>query len=226
MATTKIKVPEFDSANKPYEMYVKEVKFWLKLTKVDKKEQAVLLAYNLPDNDTSGIKEKLFLELDLDELASEEGVKKYLEYMDAIFLKDDLSKTFEDYVKFDEYKRPVDVNIVSYINEFEKLYNYIKKEDCKLPQAVLAFKLLKSAEISHQDRLLVLTGINYAEKDTLFNQAKISLKKFAGEQAGGVCSSSSSIKLEPAFNGDTADCVTNLEHTLNAYGFFKRPGKR
>ena len=109
MATTKIKVPEFDSVNKTYEMYVKEVKFWLKLTKVAKEEQAVLLAYNLPDNDPSGIKEKLFLELDLDTLSTDDGVKEYLEYMDAIFLKDDLTKTYEDYVEFDSYKRPVDV---------------------------------------------------------------------------------------------------------------------
>ena len=97
---------------------------------------------------------------------------KHLAYMNEIFLKDDLTKTFEDYVKFDEYTRPSDVKIVPYINEFEKLYNYIKKEDCKLPRAVLAFNLLKSAGISHQDRLLVLiTGINYAQKTTLFNQA-------------------------------------------------------
>ena len=227
MATTKVKVPVFDSVNKPYEMYSKEVNFWLTLVskgnKVDKSEQAVLLAYNLPDNDPSGIKEKLFLELDLSVLASEDGVTKYMEYMDNIFLKDDLSKTFEDYVTFDEYKRPAEVNIVSYINEFEKLYNRIKKEDCKLPQAVLAFKLLKSAEISQNDRLLVLTGIDYSKKTTLFDQAKVSLKKFAGEQAGGVRNVSAAIKLEPVFNAET---VANLEHTLNAFGFYKKPEKR
>ena len=229
MATTKIKVPEFDSVNKTYEMYVKEVKFWLKLTKVAKEEQAVLLAYNLPDNDPSGIKEKLFLELDLDTLSTDDGVKEYLEYMDAIFLKDDLTKTYEDYVEFDSYKRPVDVKIVAFINEFEKRYNRIKKDDCKLPEAILAFKLLDAANISHQDRLFVLTGVDYTKKTTLFNQTKIALKKYAGEQAGGVSnagSSGPSIKLEPVFNAFASNDIANLEHTLNAYGFFKKSDKK
>ena len=33
--------------------------------------------------------------------------------------------------------------------------------------------------------MLVLTGMDYGQKDTLFEQAKESLKKFKGEQAGG-----------------------------------------
>ena len=127
MASTKLKVPLFDSVNKPYEMYVKEIKFWQKLSKVEKQEQGVLLAYNLPDNDPSGIKEKLFLELDLDVLSAQDGVDNFLKYMNDIFLKDDLTKTYEDYVKFDSYKREIDTTIVGYINEFEKRYNAIKK---------------------------------------------------------------------------------------------------
>ena len=86
-STTKIKVPQFDSVNKPYEMYVKEIKFWQKLSKVDKQEQAVLLAYNLPDNDPSGIKEKLFLELELDTLSADDGIDKFLKYMNDIFFE-------------------------------------------------------------------------------------------------------------------------------------------
>ena len=93
-STTKVKVPQFDSVNKSYEFYVKEIKYWQKLSKLEKGEQAVLLAYNLPDDDPSGIKEKLFLELDLDVLSADNGVEKFLEYMDGIFLKDDLTKTY------------------------------------------------------------------------------------------------------------------------------------
>ena len=114
-STTKVKVPQFDSVNKSYEFYVKEIKYWQKLSKSEKGEQAVLLTYNLPDDDPSGIKEKLFLELDLDVLSADNGVKKFLEYMDGIFLKDDLTKTYEAYVKFDTYKRDNDTTIVGYI---------------------------------------------------------------------------------------------------------------
>ena len=181
MSSTKIKIPVFDSENKTYEMYVKEIKFWQKISKVDEKEQGVLLAYNLRDADPSGIKEKLFLELDLDVLAADDGVKKFLEYMDGIFLKDDLTKAYEDYVNFDMYRRESGATIVAYINGFEKRYNAMKGTDCKLPQAVLSFKLLDCAGISKQDRMFVLTGIDYSKKDTLFTQAKSALRKYVGE---------------------------------------------
>ena len=226
-STTKVKVPIFDSVNKPYEMYVKEIKFWQKLSKVDKKEQAVLLAYNLPDEDPSGIKEKLFLELDLDELCADEGVATFLAYMNDIFLKDDLTKAYEDYVKFDTFRRENGTTIVAYINDFEKRYNAIKTDDCKLPQAILSFKLLDCAGISKQDRLFVLTGIDYSQKTTLFTQAKTALKKYAGEQVGGSSSDLiQSIKIEPTFNAVSTDEISHLEHTLNSHGFYRKKDKR
>ena len=51
------------------------------------------------------------------------------------------------------------------------------------PPAVLAFKLLDASKITHRDRQLVLTAVNYMEKETLFNQMKASLRTFHGEQS-------------------------------------------
>ena len=48
MASVKIKVPKFDSVNKPYVRYIQETEFWKVVSKIDKKEQAVMLAYELP----------------------------------------------------------------------------------------------------------------------------------------------------------------------------------
>ena len=70
-----------------------------------------------------------------------------------------------------------------YILEFEKLYNRISQKDMTLPPPVLAFKLLDSAKLSHHDRQLALTGVDYSQKNTLFTQMKNSLHKFHGEQA-------------------------------------------
>lgn len=58
----------------------------------------------------------------------------------------------------------------------------------KLPAEILAFKLLRRANISKEETMIVLTGMNYDEKATLYEQAKRSLIKFKGE----VCDSSSS----------------------------------
>ena len=62
-------------------------------------------------------------------------------------------------------------------------YNRIKQKEMGLPQAVLAFKLLDTNKITHRDRQLVLTAVNYMEKETLFDQMKSSLRKFHGEQS-------------------------------------------
>ena len=79
-----------------------------------------------------------------------------------------------------------------------------------LPAAVLAFKLLDASKIPNRDRQLVLTGVNYTERDTLFEQMKTSLKKFHGEQSTSLSSSShgteSNIKIEP--KSDDSYCTS------------------
>ena len=80
MATIKLKVPEFDSVNKAYRMYVKEIQFWKSISKLDEKEKAVVLAYQLPDDDPSGVKEKLFELL----LKQKESYEKELEIIEKV----------------------------------------------------------------------------------------------------------------------------------------------
>ena len=75
MATVKVKVPIFDSVNKPYDRYLQEIELWKIVCKVDKKEQAVLLAYELPENDPSGIRDKILNELPTSELNCDDGLK-------------------------------------------------------------------------------------------------------------------------------------------------------
>ena len=82
-----------------------------------------------------------------------------------------------------------------------------------LPPEILAFKLLRKANITKEEKLLVLTGMNYEIKTTLYEEAKKSLKKYKGSD-GESCTSGSSIKIEPAF------LVAN-EEALLAAGYTK-----
>ena len=84
-----------------------------------------------------------------------------------------------------------------------------------LPSEILAFKLLRKANISKEEIMLVLTGMNYSNKETLYDEAKQSLKKFKGDKAEGSANSSTSIKLEPAF-------LAEHEETLLAAGYIKQ----
>ena len=85
-----------------------------------------------------------------------------------------------------------------------------------LPAQILAFKLLRKANISKEERLLVLTGMNYDSKSTLYEEAKKSLKKFKGNDRN-LNSNIPRIKLESAF-------LTANEEALLAAGYSKTHG--
>ena len=52
-----------------------------------------------------------------------------------------------------------------------------------LPSEILAFKLLRKAIISKEEKVLVLTGINFSNKKTLYEEAKKVLKRFKADFA-------------------------------------------
>ena len=66
--------------------------------------------------------------------------------MKSLFAKDINQAAIIAYDKFEMFKRPANINIVDFINEFERLYNNIKKHDIELPTGVLAYRLLKSED--------------------------------------------------------------------------------
>ena len=56
----------------------------------------------------------------------------------TLFPKDTIQAVFLTY-KFESFKRPVDMNIVDFIDEFERLYNNIKKYETELPTGVMDY---------------------------------------------------------------------------------------
>ena len=220
---TKVKVPQFDSVNKTYSRYVQEIEFWKVVSKVDKKEQGVILAYELPESDPSGMRDKLFHELPLDQLNCDDGVDNFISYMDNIFKKDDQTQAYEDCVQFDSYRRGKGVKIQDFFMEFDKLYNIAAKRDMRLPNTVLAFKLLDAAQLSKNDRMFVLTGIDFNHKESMYTQTKDALKKFAGQQIQKESTEIDDLKVEPIF---TASQLSNpssaLEESLASFGFHRK----
>ena len=59
--------PEF-SSKKSYDQYVEELKAWCKVKDLTKDKQGVAVALSLPESDSSGIRNKVFRELTLDDL--------------------------------------------------------------------------------------------------------------------------------------------------------------
>ena len=98
---------------------------------------------------------------------------------------------------------------------FDSKYYKIEKKNMTIPPEILAFKLLRKANITKEEKQLVLTGMNNENKPTLYDEAKRSLKKFFGEGGHMKSELNQSIKLEPAF-------FAGNEEALWAAGYVKR----
>ena len=86
-------------------------------------------------------------------------------------------------MNFDRYRRGSSDTMENYILEFEKFYNKTKTFKMELPERVLAFKLIEDSGLKHNERLFVLTTVNYTEQSTLFLQMKNALKNYFGQQS-------------------------------------------
>lgn len=216
----KIVNPPSFTKTKGYERYKQEILAWSSVTDLAKDKRGVVVALSLPENDESGIRERVFDEVDIAELQTNDGLSKLIAFMDKVLGKDDLADSLEKYEDFEEYQRSKDQTVAEFITKFDQKYKKIDKLDMKLPSPVLAFKLLKKANISKAEKMLVLSGMNYEQKSNLYEQAKASLLKFKGEQGGGIeagvaSGMSAAIKLEPAW-------LAENEEALWTAGFARR----
>ena len=206
MATVRIDPPVFNSS-KNYERYKIELLAWREVTTLSKVKQGIAIALTLPD-DESSVREKVFDELSIADLKSEDGLDKLIAFLDKILGKDDLEDILEKFEDFEDFRRG-DENTSDYIAKFDQKYSRIKKKGLKLPSEILAFKLLKRANLSKEEKLLVLTGMDYTQKDTLYDQAKKSLKKFKCDVPGAsaIPDGAPAIKLEPAFLAENEEAL-------------------
>ena len=159
--------------------------------------------------------------MELEKLNCEDGVKNFTKYMVKLFKKDDQTQAYEDYVQFDYFRRSQGMKIQDFLMEFDKLYNIGVKRDMKLPATVLAFKLLDAAKLTKQERMFVLTGIDFSNKDTMYDQAKNALKKFSGQQVVTAVHGTEDIKIEPTFTATQhAEPTPEIEESLASIGFY------
>ena len=101
---------------------------------------------------------------------------------------------FEAYDTFERYQRPVDIGITEYINTFERLYQKAKNFKLELPDGVLAYRLLRSANLSDTHVQLARATL----PSLTYNNMQQQLKKIFSD--GSVQSSSlASVKIEPTY---------------------------
>ena len=178
--TITIKPPVYNN-KKNYERYKQELLAWKEITDLDATKQAIAVALSLPEEDDTQIRDKVFDQLPLEDLKKENGFSVLVTFLDEHLGKDDLSDSIEKFYDFENYERVDRQTINNFIANYDMKYRKIEKKNIKLPSEILAFKLIQKSKINHMEKLLVLTGLNYENKARLYEEAKLSLKKFVGE---------------------------------------------
>ena len=212
--TTKINPPSFNSA-KSYERFKQELLAWREITELSKNKQGIAVALSLPYDDENKIKDKVFDQIALDELKDENGLNILIAFIDKHLGKDDLADSIEKFEDFDDFKRKDRQTIQESIAMFDSKYRKKEKKDMSLPSEILAFKLLKKANITKEEKLLVLTGMNFDNKAYLYEEAKSSLKKFKGDAIHARDNENANIKLEPAYLAEYEDILLAAGYVKN-----------
>ena len=216
MSTKTIPPPGFKG--KTYEQYRVELDAWESITEVPKVKRAVTVAFSLPEEDETRIREKVFTELTLGDLNVETGLKVLTDFLDKKLKIDDIADSWYKFNDFDECKRGSDQSVNDFIVLFDQKYQKIVKRQITLPSEIVAFMLLKRSNLREEERQLVLTGMDYSKKGELYEQAQKSLQKFKGDQVcsgGSAFGSSPAIKLEPTF-------ITEEEEVYFSSGNYQR----
>ncbi len=170
------KPPTF--GDKPYELFKLQLLAWEALTDLNEKKKGIYIALSLPDNHETKIKEKVFESLGLDKLRLDTGLADLIEFFDTHLEQESLDDAWDRFEQFEDFTRLPGQNMSSYISEFDRRYERVKIKGLILPNNLLAFKLLKCAKLTKEERLLVMTGIDLEKDETIYDDTKKSLKKF------------------------------------------------
>ena len=130
----------------------------------------------------------------MDDLAKEGGTEALLNKLDELFLEDKDQMTFNVYDTFEKFRRSEDMSMKDYMVRFDVLYEKAKQYGNELTQPVLAYRLLKGANLSEERQALVRATCTKWEYATL----KTQLKNLYDEQDSG----SSSLASGGAIGGN------------------------
>ena len=210
MASANQKAPPTFEKGQDYTKWIKKIRIWQKLTSLEAAKQGPAVLFALSDEAQDAV-----LELEEDKIASETGVANIIKCLDKLYLKDKTQTAFDALEAFESYKRPSDLSITEFCNEFEKRYNKTKSYGTVMSDDVLAYRLLKSANLPESQQQLAKATVT----ELKYENMKTQLKKIHG------CSKNDDVKTESVESFVAEDTVeeTMVQARFNrGYGYGAR----
>ena len=169
MRSRRLAPPVLDN-NIPYRSWKNKLQMWTLVCGVEKKEQGIIVLLQSLCNNKKA--EKTVSNLTATELHNDNGLNLLLTKLDSAFQSEDIGDAYNTYLKFSYMKCQSDTSMNDYVIEFKNLHLLLQNQNMKLPNKVLAFKLLDGASISKNQCQMYLTLAN----DSTYNSMKTALK--------------------------------------------------
>ena len=179
MATRKLFVPPILSCINEFEEWLHETEIWQCLTDLDKEKQGPVIYLSLDKKIRKTCSDRKVRDLN-----SEHGVDILVNNLKSLFAKNINQAPYLAYDKYETFKRPTDMSMIDFINI---------KYEMELPTGVLAYRLLKSVEISEDKQQLARATLTSFLYECMKRQLKAIYDNLSQEI------SSLPLKVEPVF---------------------------
>ena len=168
-----------------------DLKIWELYTDLDRKKRGPAVYLTLHGHARDCVRD-----LTPGEIGADTGLKTIVDKLDKTFLKDKDTQTFITFETFYSYRRSSGENITDFIVHFEYLRHKMEKQSINLPEGVLAFLLLKAANISTENEKLARATCASMTYDNM----KACITKIFGDPSSENSESNiPSVKAEPVF---------------------------
>ena len=182
MTSSNFKAPPSLSKSSCYDDWLKEIEIWQAFTDLAAEKQGPAVFLTL-----EGKAREAILNMDIEKIKGKNGVKNIVTELNKLYLKDKLEMAYEIYDAFERFRRPADMSIKDY-NEFERLLSKTKKFGTTVSPDILAYRLLKSANLEKSQEQLIRATV----KDLSFIEMQLQLKKIFGD---GVTRTQGGVKI-------------------------------
>ena len=154
MAGKRINPPKLKDGD-DYDEWAREIEIWQMVTEIPKEKQGAMIYLSL-----EGQARQCCKSVPTTKLQGENGVTELMLKLKTLFAKDSEQAAFKAYEQFETYMRPEGMEMIEFINEWERRYAKISEKNMTLPDGVLGYRLLKSANISDICQTMVRTSIS------------------------------------------------------------------
>ena len=148
----------------------KMIRIWCTYTDLPKERQRAVIF----------LSQNAVLELSEGEISPETGVKNIIDRLDKLFKKDETLQKYQALEAFGKYRRSTSSSIQEFLNEFEKQYNKIKSFGTTMSDDILAYRLLKSTNLSEQHEQLAKATVSNLKYDLILIFGDLSAIPTAG----------------------------------------------